>query len=108
MAFITSSIKSFSLKILVNAGGMTLFKFIGDCANLLFFLFLSRNYGPSGIGQYAYGMAIAGLAFSFTNLQLDEFTIRELSRLQRSERPRFLGKILSTQIIILLIVFIKI
>jgi PST family polysaccharide transporter len=66
-----------------------------------FFLFivLSRHFGPDGVGQYAFGLAIAGLAYAAVHLGLEDYAIRECARLSISAKRAVLGRTVAIQCI---------
>jgi len=89
--------KSF-LTVLSNAGWLTGTRLIGDLASLFLFVILARHFGPTGIGQYAYGLAIAGFVYALVLFGLEEYGIRECSRLSAEERRVFIGRLVGTQL----------
>lgn len=82
-----------------NAGWLTGGRLITDLTSLLLFIVISRNYGIAGIGQYAYGFAVAGLAASFMSLGIEDYAIRELSRLSSSnDKLHLMRTLFGTQV----------
>ena len=63
-------------RVLWNAASLALFRIAADAALLLFYLLLSRRFGAHGLGLYAYGMALSGLAFSVPGFGFSTFLIR--------------------------------
>ena len=97
--------KSF-VTILSNAGWLTGTRLAGNVVSVLLFVVLSRYFGPAGIGQYAYGLAIAGLIGAVVAFGLEDYAIRESSHLSLEARRLLLSRLLGTQLgIIALAVF---
>lgn len=92
-----------SLRILKNAGLLSVARFSGDALNFLLFVILSRQLGPDGIGQYAFGMAIALLAYSCVNFGLDDLSIRECAQLEPRERATLIGHLNGLQLAFILV-----
>jgi len=84
--------------ILSNASWLAGTRLAGDLASLLFFIVLSRHFGPGGIGLYVYGFAIAGLAYASVNLGLEDYAIRESSRLSLEAGRILIGRLIGSQI----------
>ena len=84
--------------ILFNAGWLTGTRIAGDLASVLLFVILARHFGPTGIGQYAYGLAIAGFVYAFVLLGLEEYGIRECSRLTPERRSALISRLVGTQL----------
>lgn len=82
---------------LTNASWLSGTRLAGDILHLLLFIVLSRYFGPEGVGQYAYGFAIAGLAFAGVNLGLEDYAIRECARLSLPARRTLIGRLLGIQ-----------
>lgn len=91
---------------LKNAGSLTIARLTGDGLSFLLFIVLSRRFGPEGIGHYAFGMAIAGLAYALVNFGLEDFSIRECARMDARQRSSFLGCLMSFQIGLALLVLV--
>ncbi len=91
---------------LKNAGALTTARLTGDGLSFLLFIVLSRRFGLEGIGHYAFGMAVAGLAYALVNFGLENFSIRECAKLDAQERSSFLGRLLGHQIGLALLVLI--
>jgi O-antigen/teichoic acid export membrane protein len=85
------------LKIASNAVWMVGLRVSANLLNLLLFVAISRNFGPAGVGIYSYGFAIAGFVYVFTLLGIDEYGIREYTRLSTAEKPAFLARLLGAQ-----------
>lgn len=86
------------LGILRNAGWLTGTRLTGDLLSFGLFVVLSRYFGPAGIGAFAYGFAIATFVTIFVGLGLDDFGVRELSRLPADEGRQLLGKLVASQL----------
>lgn len=85
------------VQMLTNASWLTTARLAGDFASFLFFIILSRSFGPAGIGQYAYGFAIAGISYAAVNLGLEDYAIRECVRLPLEDRRILLDRLIGTQ-----------
>ncbi|HEY9515395.1 MAG TPA: oligosaccharide flippase family protein [Gemmatimonadaceae bacterium] len=92
------------LGILRNAGWLTGTRLAGDFLSFGLFVVLSRYFGPSGIGQFAYGFAIASFVSIFVGLGLDDFGVREFARLETADSRQLLGKLVVSQLGLLVIV----
>lgn len=92
------------LVILRNAGWLTIGRLIGDAMSFGLFIVLSRYFGPAGIGQFAYGFAIASFAAIFISIGLDEYGVREFARGAAREPARLLGTLLTSQLALLVLV----
>lgn len=91
-------------RIIANAGWLTGGRLVGDLLGLVFFVVLARNYGPEGLGQYAYGLGIAGLVYAGINLGLEDFAVRECARVPALERGEVVGQLMVLQVLALLCV----
>lgn len=91
-------------RIIANAGWLTGGRLAGDLLGLVFFVFLARNYGPEGLGQYAYGLGIAGLVYAGVNLGVEDFAVRECARVPAPERGEVVGQLTVLQLVALLTV----
>jgi O-antigen/teichoic acid export membrane protein len=85
------------LKTTRNAIWLTACRLTGDVLNLLFFVFISRQFGPAGAGVYSYGFAVATFGFVIACLGIEEYGLRQYSRLSDAERPGFLAQLLGAQ-----------
>jgi O-antigen/teichoic acid export membrane protein len=65
--------------------------------NLLFFVFIARQFGPAGAGIYQYGFTIATFGFVIACLGIEEYGLRQYSRLDAAARPAFLSELLGAQ-----------
>lgn len=63
-------------RVLGNAASLVLFRITADAALLLFYVLLSRRFGAHGLGVYAYGMALSGLAFAAPAFGFATFLVR--------------------------------
>ena len=86
-----------------NALWLTVCRLTGDVLNLLLFVLISRRFGPSGAGAYSYGFAIATFGFVIACLGIEEYGLRQYSRLDEDHRPAFLGELLGTQSVMVLL-----
>lgn len=92
------------LKILRNAGWLTGARLVGDMLSFGLFVVLSRYFGPEGIGEFAYGFAIASFVSILVGLGLDDFGVREFARLPVRESRQLLGKLVASQLALLMVV----
>ncbi len=83
-----------------NAGWLTGSRLAGDALSLLLFIVLSRAFGAAGIGQYAYGIAIAGLVYVGVLLGIDEYGVREYARIGQERWRPFIGRLVGTQVLL--------
>ena len=63
-----------------NASWLTISRVARDALGFGLFVFLSRSFGPEGIGLYAYGLAIAGFAQVVVGFGFRDLGVRELDR----------------------------
>lgn len=68
-----------------------------DFAAFIFFIFLSRRFGPEGVGNYAFGLAVAMVGRTLVSLGVDSFGIREVATRTSEEAIDVVGKILGAQ-----------
>lgn len=68
-----------------------------DLLNFVLFLIVSRQFGPEGMGEYAYGFAVAGFIYSAATLGIDEYGIREYTRRPASQRAGLMSDLLGAQ-----------
>ncbi len=76
-----------------------------DLLNFVLFLIVTNVFGPSGMGVYAYGFAIAGFVYAATTLGIDEYGIREYVRRDPHERRRLISDLLGAQLLVAAIAF---
>lgn len=84
-------------KVLSNAGWLTSGKLLGDAFALLLFILLSRRFGPEGIGQYAFGLAVAGVGYVLVSLGFQEYAVRECARSSRKQNSILIGELIRIQ-----------
>lgn len=92
--------------LLSNAGWLTFGRLAGDVLGFVLFVALSRRFGPAGIGKYAYGFAVSGFVYVAAILGMEDFGVREFSRLPRDGRRRLLGQLLVTQCVLLCLIIL--
>jgi glycosyltransferase involved in cell wall biosynthesis/O-antigen/teichoic acid export membrane protein len=80
-----------------NASWLLVGRVGADLLNFILFLIVSRQFGPHGMGIYAYGFAIAGFVYSATTLGIDEYGIREYARRAVHRRSALLADLLGSQ-----------
>ena len=83
-------------RVFQNMGWLTGGQLVGDLAAFIFFILLSRNFGPEGVGVYAFGVAVATIGRTVVSLGVDDFGVRELAT-RESDGAKVVGKILGTQ-----------
>lgn len=88
--------------VIVNAGWLTGARLAAELCSFVLFVLLSRRFGPSGIGKYAYGMTVGLLVYTLFNLGIEEYGIREYSRRSREDRETFFGRLATVQFLVLL------
>lgn len=91
------------MKITSNAAWLVICRLTANVVNLVLFIAVSRYFGPAGIGTYSYAFAIAGFVYVIGSLGLDEYGIREYSRLPGESRKTFLAGLLGAQCCMLVI-----
>jgi O-antigen/teichoic acid export membrane protein len=87
------------LKTVRNAFWLSACRLSGDALNLLLFVFISREFGPSGVGAYSYGFALATFVFAITGLGIYDYGIRQYALMDAKRQPSFLAEILGTQLV---------
>ncbi|HWG75611.1 MAG TPA: polysaccharide biosynthesis C-terminal domain-containing protein [Steroidobacteraceae bacterium] len=80
-----------------NAVSLLICRLSGDSLNLLFFILISRAFGPAGIGIYAYGFAVGTLFYALGCLGIEEYGLREYARMDASGRRQFMAELMGTQ-----------
>lgn len=88
--------------IFLNAGWLSLAKLGADALSFAIFILLSRHFGVGGIGQFAYGFAVASIAYVFVELGSEDYGVRECSRLPKRETRELVGELVSTQLFVAL------
>lgn len=101
-----SSLTSLGHKTGRNAFALLACRISADGLNFLLFLVVSRRFGPEGMGEYGYGFALAGLAYYATTLGIDEYGVREYSRLPAERRPTLISQLLGAQLCIAVVVML--
>ncbi len=91
-----------------NAAWLLGCRISGDVLNLLFFVVISREYGPPGVGAYSYGFAVTGFVLVIGSMGIEDFGLREYARMQASRRPQFIAELLGTQLVMLTVAFIAV
>lgn len=89
-----------SRRVLRNASWLTGGRWLGDLLSFGLFVVLARRFGADGIGRFAYGSVIASFVSLFIGLGLDEYGIRELSRLPAEEGRALMGRLVATQLVL--------
>jgi O-antigen/teichoic acid export membrane protein len=89
------------LKITANAVWLVGCRVSADVLSLVLFITISRYFGPSGVGAYSYGFAIATFVYVIGSLGLDEYGVREYARLPADRRPALIADLLGTQAVML-------
>src|SRR5690606_5417318 len=77
-----------------------------DLLNFLLFLVVSRQFGPTGMGEYGYGFALAGLVYYAATLGIDDYGIREYGRREAAQRASLIGDLLGAQVCIAVLALI--
>lgn len=83
-----------------NAFALLACRIGADLLNFLLFLVVSRRFGPEGMGEYGYAFALAGLVYYSATLGIDEYGVREYSRLPVDQRPKLISNLLGAQLCI--------
>lgn len=89
------------MKITTNAVWLVGCRVSADVLSLVLFITISRYFGPSGVGAYSYGFAIATFVYVIGSLGLDEYGVREYARLPADRRPALMADLLGTQAMML-------
>lgn len=87
-----------------NAVALLACRIGADLLNFLLFLVVSRRFGPEGMGEYGYAFALAGLVYYAATLGIDEYGVREYTRLPAERRPALLSSLLGAQVCIAFVV----
>ena len=80
-----------------NTGWLTGGQLAGDVASFLFFILLSRRFGPEGVGIYAFAVAVASIGRTVAGLGVDDYGVRELATRGSESAESVVGRILGTQ-----------
>lgn len=70
---------------LVSTRWLTIARFSGDAAGVVLFFALSRRLGIEATGDYSFAFAVAALVAAFVGLGMEEFGLREYSRLDATQ-----------------------
>lgn len=90
--------------VLANTGWLSGSRLAADAMSFLFFVVLSREFGASGIGTYAYAVAIAALTALTVGWGLKDYGIRDFAVVSAAKKPVRLGRLLVAQAAIGLVV----
>jgi O-antigen/teichoic acid export membrane protein len=85
------------VRVFKNLGWLTGGQLAADFAAFLFFILLSRRFGPEGVGDYAFGLAVAMVGRTLVSLGVDSFGIREVATRTTEEALDLVGRILGAQ-----------
>ena len=91
-----------------NAAWLLGCRISGDVLNLLFFVVISREYGPPGVGAYSYGFAVTGFVLVIGSMGIEDFGLREYARMQAAHRSQFIAELLGTQLVMIIVAFIAV
>ena len=86
-----------------NAAWLLGCRISGDVLNLLFFIVISREYGPAGVGAYSYGFAVTGFVLVIGSMGIEDYGLREYARMNPAHRSQFIAELLGTQLIMILV-----
>ncbi len=89
-------------RIIRNAGFLTAGKIAGDLFTFLFFVVVTRVFGPEGIGKYSFAMAFTG--FFTVLLGLYDYSIKEISKYPGDKRDCY-GHLLTYRLVVSVITF---
>ncbi|HTT04846.1 MAG TPA: polysaccharide biosynthesis C-terminal domain-containing protein [Steroidobacteraceae bacterium] len=89
-----------------NAAALVICRVSGDGLNLLFFVLISRAFGPDGIGTYAYGYAVTTFVYAVGCLGVEDFGLREYARMDPARRAHFMAELLGTQAVMVALALI--
>ena len=78
-------------RVLANVVKLGLSKVAADVCTFLMFLVLARAYGPGGIGEYSFAMALTGFISLLCNFGFEAYSVREVAR-----RPEFEARCFGT------------
>ena len=82
-----------------NMSFLTVAKVLGDLANFVFFVMLTRTFGEEGIGQYSFAVAFSGFFMIFADFGLYTLTVKELGR-NKDSTLLYYGRMLSLRLIL--------
>lgn len=86
-----------AFRALRNLGWLAGGQLAGDAVAFVFFVLLSRRFGPEGVGVYALAVAVASVGRTVVSLGVDDFGVRELAARTRDDEADFVGRILGAQ-----------
>lgn len=86
-----------------NLGWLTGGQLVGDLVAFIFFILLSRQFGPEGVGIYAFGVVVATVGRTIVSLGVDDFGVRELASQKSDDAVDVVGRISGTQCWLLVI-----
>ena len=95
--FVEAVLQLRKVRVLQNLGWLTGGQLAADFTSFVFFILLSRRFGPEGVGDYAFGLAVAMIGRTVVSLGVDSFGIREVARREAEEAINIVGRILGTQ-----------
>jgi O-antigen/teichoic acid export membrane protein len=84
-----------------NAAWLLGCRVLGDLLNLFFFIIISREFGPAGVGAYSYSFAVTGFILVIGSMGIEDFGQKEYVRLDAAHRLQFIAELLGTQIVII-------
>ena len=84
-----------------NAAWLLGCRVVGDLLNLLFFIIISREFGPPGVGAYSYGFAVTGFILVIGSMGIEDYGQREYARMDVAHRSQFIAELLGTQIVMI-------
>ena len=93
--------------ILKNTAFLTTGKVLGDLCTFFFLVYFARYFGKDILGKYAFAMSIGGLLTVLISLGLNTLMVREVSK-DKSQNLKYLGNLLATQGIFVVLTWILI
>lgn len=85
------------VRVLQNLGWLAGGRLAGDAASFIFFILLSRQFGPRGVGVYAFAMAVASVGRTVAELGVEDYGVRELATNDSERAVNVVGRILGAQ-----------
>jgi O-antigen/teichoic acid export membrane protein len=85
------------LQALSGAAWLGVGRLVGDALAFALFVLVAREFGPAGIGTYAFHFAIATVLYELVSLGIEDYGIREYARLAQAERGRLLASLYGAQ-----------
>jgi O-antigen/teichoic acid export membrane protein len=95
--------RSKAFQITRNLSSLTVGKTAGDLFTFLFFVVLSRVFGQEGVGHYSFAIALTGFLVVFADFGLYDYSVKEMSRRDRSA-TEYYGGVFLLRLILSLIV----